>query len=111
MRLRGLRADPDFGSGRYQGRPIGIPYQVVAREASFGAAKVVLDPAERRATIAAHAEALAKAGLKAELAEVTMKPTMENELAGEEASRMRRLLDALENLDDVQDVYTTAVLD
>ena len=55
--------------------------------------------------------ALAKAGLKPELAEVTMKPTMENPLAGDEAARMRRLLDALEGLDDVQDVYTTAVVD
>ena len=55
--------------------------------------------------------ALAKAGLKPELAEITMKPTMENPLAGDEAARMRRLLDALEALDDVQDVYTTAVVD
>jgi YebC/PmpR family DNA-binding regulatory protein len=55
--------------------------------------------------------ALAKAGLKPELAEITMKPTMENALAGDEAARMRRLLDALEGLDDVQDVYTTAVVD
>ena len=55
--------------------------------------------------------ALEKSGLKAELAEVTMKPVSESELAGDEAARMRRLLDALENLDDVQDVYTTAVID
>jgi YebC/PmpR family DNA-binding regulatory protein len=55
--------------------------------------------------------ALEKAGLKAELADVTMKPTLENALAGDEAARMRRLLDALEGLDDVQDVYTTAVID
>jgi YebC/PmpR family DNA-binding regulatory protein len=55
--------------------------------------------------------ALAKAGLKPELAEITMKPTMENSLAGDEAARMRRLLDALESLDDVQGVYTTAVTD
>jgi YebC/PmpR family DNA-binding regulatory protein len=56
-------------------------------------------------------EALAKAGLKPELAEITWKPTAETGLAGDEAARMRRLLDALENLDDVQDVYTTAVVD
>jgi YebC/PmpR family DNA-binding regulatory protein len=55
--------------------------------------------------------ALAKAGLKPELAEITMKPTMENALAGDEAARMRRLLDALEALDDVQGVYTTALVD
>jgi YebC/PmpR family DNA-binding regulatory protein len=55
--------------------------------------------------------ALANAGLKPELAEITMKPTMENTLSGEDAARMRRLLDAIEALDDVQDVYTTAVVD
>jgi YebC/PmpR family DNA-binding regulatory protein len=55
--------------------------------------------------------ALEKAGLKPELAEVTMKPSTEAQLAGDEAARMRQLLDALENLDDVQDVYTTAVID
>jgi YebC/PmpR family DNA-binding regulatory protein len=56
-------------------------------------------------------EALEKAGLKPEVAEVTMKPTTENVLAGEDAARMQKLLDALEVLDDVQDVYTTASLD
>ena len=55
--------------------------------------------------------ALEKAGLKPELAEVTMKPTSENVLSGVDAQRMRSLLDALEGLDDVQNVYTTAVID
>jgi YebC/PmpR family DNA-binding regulatory protein len=55
--------------------------------------------------------ALEKAGLKPEVAEVTMKATAEAAVSGDEASRMRQLLDALENLDDVQDVYTTAVID
>jgi transcriptional/translational regulatory protein YebC/TACO1 len=40
-----------------------------------------------------------------------MKPTTEVDLAGEDAQRMQKLLDALESLDDVQDVYTTAVLE
>jgi YebC/PmpR family DNA-binding regulatory protein len=56
-------------------------------------------------------DALVKAGLKPELAELTMKPVAENVLKGDEASRMQRLLEALESLDDVQDVYTTAVMD
>ena len=56
-------------------------------------------------------QALEIAGLKPELAEVTMKPTNENELKGEDAAKMQRLIDALEALDDVQDVYTTAVLE
>jgi YebC/PmpR family DNA-binding regulatory protein len=54
-------------------------------------------------------DALERVGLKSELAEVTMKPITENVLAGEDAARMQRLLDALEALDDVQYVYTTAV--
>lgn len=55
--------------------------------------------------------ALEKAGLKAELAEVTMKPASEIALAGEDALRMQKLLDALESLDDVQEVYTNAAID
>ena len=56
-------------------------------------------------------DALQKAGFKPELAEVTMKPTMENSLSGDDATRMQRLLDAIEAIDDVQDVYTTAVIE
>lgn len=55
-------------------------------------------------------EALAKAGLNAEFAEVTMKASNEVEMAGDDAMRMQKLLDALESIDDVQDVYTTAVM-
>jgi YebC/PmpR family DNA-binding regulatory protein len=55
--------------------------------------------------------ALEKAGLKPELAEVTMKPTTENELKGNDAARMQKLLDALEAIDDVQEVYTSALLE
>ena len=56
-------------------------------------------------------KALEKAGLKPELAEVTMKPATDNVLTGDDAARMQRLLDALESLDDVQEVYTNAVID
>jgi YebC/PmpR family DNA-binding regulatory protein len=55
--------------------------------------------------------ALEGAGLRAEAAEITMKALNETVLAGEDAARMRRLLDALEGLDDVQNVYTTAALE
>jgi YebC/PmpR family DNA-binding regulatory protein len=54
---------------------------------------------------------LEKRGFKPELAEVTMKPINENGMAGDEGAKMQRLLDALESLDDVQDVFTTAVID
>jgi YebC/PmpR family DNA-binding regulatory protein len=70
-----------------------------------GSIEVVTGPYE----FAAVKGALEKAGFKAELAEVTMKAATEAELAGEDAVRMQKLLDVLEGLDDVQDVYTSAV--
>ena len=39
-----------------------------------------------------------------------MKPSTDVELAGDDAARMQKLIDALESLDDVQEVYTNAVL-
>ena len=56
-------------------------------------------------------EALENAGFKAVLAEVTMKPNMETIFTGDDATKMQRILDALEDLDDVQDVYTSAVIE
>lgn len=55
-------------------------------------------------------DALEKAGLKAEVAEIVMKPLNTTELAGDDATKMQKLLDVLEDLDDVQEVFTTAVL-
>jgi YebC/PmpR family DNA-binding regulatory protein len=55
--------------------------------------------------------ALAAAGFKAELADVTMKPQTEVTFTGEDAVKMQKLLDAIENLDDVQEVYTNAVIE
>jgi YebC/PmpR family DNA-binding regulatory protein len=72
-----------------------------------GSIEVVTDPYE----FAAVKEALTKAGLQPEMGEVTMKPANENELTGDDAVKMQKLLDALESLDDVQEVYTTAVMD
>ncbi len=56
-------------------------------------------------------QGLEKAGLKAEVAEVTMKPLSETVVVGDDGIRMQKLLDALEALDDVQEVYTTAMID
>jgi YebC/PmpR family DNA-binding regulatory protein len=56
-------------------------------------------------------EAMEAAGLKAVLAEVTMKAMNEVEFTGDEAVKMQKILDALEDLDDVQDVYTSAVIE
>jgi YebC/PmpR family DNA-binding regulatory protein len=72
-----------------------------------GSLELICAPADFSAVRAA----LEKAGLKPELAEITMKPSAEAVLPAGEAARMRHLVDALENLDDVQDVYTTAVID
>nr|WP_207190052.1 YebC/PmpR family DNA-binding transcriptional regulator [Ramlibacter ginsenosidimutans] len=52
--------------------------------------------------------ALEAAGLKPEVAEVTMRPENTIELSGDEGQRMQKLLDVLEDLDDAQNVYTNA---
>lgn len=54
---------------------------------------------------------LEAAGFKSEMGEVTMRPQNESVLAGDDAVRMQKLLDALEDLDDVQEVYTSAVME
>jgi YebC/PmpR family DNA-binding regulatory protein len=53
-------------------------------------------------------EALKKAGLKADVSELTMRAATDIELKGDDGARMQRLLDVLEALDDVQGVYTNA---
>ena len=55
--------------------------------------------------------ALEQAGFKSEIADVLMKPETEIELQGDDAVKMQKLIDALEAVDDVQEVYTTAVMD
>jgi transcriptional/translational regulatory protein YebC/TACO1 len=55
--------------------------------------------------------ALEQAGLKPEVAEVTMRPENTIDLAGDDAAKMRKLLDVLEDLDDVQEVYHNAAID
>ena len=55
--------------------------------------------------------ALQAKGLNPEVAEVTMRAENPVDVSGEDAQRMQKLLDVLEDLDDVQDVYHNAVLD
>jgi YebC/PmpR family DNA-binding regulatory protein len=55
--------------------------------------------------------ALEGAGLKPEVAEVTMRAENNVDLAGEDAVRMQKLLDVLEDLDDTQEVFHNAVLE
>jgi YebC/PmpR family DNA-binding regulatory protein len=54
--------------------------------------------------------ALEGAGLKPEIAEVTMRAENPIEVSGEDAARMQKLLDVLEDLDDVQDVFHNALI-
>ena len=71
-----------------------------------GSIEVVTGPWEFTAV----KETLAAGGFKAEFGEVTMRPENIIELAGDEAVRMQKLLDAIEALDDVQEVYSSAEL-
>jgi YebC/PmpR family DNA-binding regulatory protein len=71
-----------------------------------GAIEVLTSPAEFETV----RNALDAAGLKSEVAEVTFRPENHIELVGDDAVRMQKLLDALEDLDDVQDVFHNAAL-
>ena len=56
-------------------------------------------------------KALDDAGFNAEEAAVTLRAENEVFLSGEEGQKMQRLINALEDLDDVQEVYTSAVIE
>ncbi|HPW06257.1 MAG TPA: YebC/PmpR family DNA-binding transcriptional regulator [Burkholderiaceae bacterium] len=71
-----------------------------------GAIEVLTDPADFEAVKAA----LETAGFKPEMAGVTMRAENTIELEGEDAARMQKLLDVLEDLDDVQEIYHNAAL-
>jgi YebC/PmpR family DNA-binding regulatory protein len=72
-----------------------------------GSIEVLTPPAEFEAV----KNALEAAGLKAEIAEVTMRAENTIDLAGEDAQKMQKLLDMIEDLDDVQDVFHNASLE
>ena len=71
-----------------------------------GAIEVLTAPGDFEAV----RNALEAAGLKPEVAEVTMRPENTIALSGDDAERMQKLLDMIEDLDDVQDVYHNAEL-
>jgi YebC/PmpR family DNA-binding regulatory protein len=71
-----------------------------------GAIEVLTAPGDFEAV----KNALEAAGLRAEVAEVTMRPENTIELEGDDAARMQKLLDMIEDLDDVQEVYHNAAL-
>ena len=69
-----------------------------------GSIEVLTSPADFEAVKVA----LEAKGLKPEIAEVTMRAENTIELAGDDAARMQKLLDVIEDLDDVQDVFHNA---
>ena len=71
-----------------------------------GSVEVLTAPGEFEAV----RNALQAAGLQPELAEVTLRPENTIGLEGDDAIRMQKLLDVLEDLDDVQEVYHNAEL-
>jgi len=72
-----------------------------------GAIEVLCDPGAFEAV----KQALEAAGLTPEMAEVTLRADSSIDLAGDDAARMQKLLDVLEDLDDVQAVYHNASLE
>ncbi|MBF9265570.1 YebC/PmpR family DNA-binding transcriptional regulator [Paracidovorax cattleyae] len=71
-----------------------------------GAIEVLTAPGDFEAV----KNALEAAGLTPDAADVTMRPDVTIELAGEDAERMQKLLDVIEDLDDVQEVYHNAAI-
>lgn len=89
-----LNAALDAGAEDIQTDDDGM-IEVICPPAQYGAVKKAFDTA----------------GLKPELQDLTMKALSETELQGDDAATMQKMLDVLEGLDDVQQVYTTAVFD
>ena len=99
-----------FAPGVEEDKPMEAALEAGADDAladDEGGFEVLCDPN----AFAGVKDALEKAGFKADSAEVIMKPDTETVFTGEDAARMQKLLDALENLDDVQEVYTNAVIE
>ncbi|AVS88307.1 YebC/PmpR family DNA-binding transcriptional regulator [Paracidovorax avenae] len=71
-----------------------------------GAIEVLTAPGDFEAV----KNALEAAGLTPDAADVTMRPDVTIDLAGDDAERMQKLLDVIEDLDDVQEVYHNAAL-
>jgi transcriptional/translational regulatory protein YebC/TACO1 len=71
-----------------------------------GAIEVLTSPADFEMV----KNALEAAGLNAEMAEVTMRAENTVDMVGDDAAKMQKLLDILEDLDDVQNVFHNATI-
>jgi YebC/PmpR family DNA-binding regulatory protein len=91
--------------------------QVMAVALDAGAEDVIMDDDGAIEVLTAYTDfesvkiALEAAGLVAEMAEVTMRPENSVTLSGEDAAKMQKLLDVLEDLDDVQNVFHNAEIE
>lgn len=72
-----------------------------------GSIEVLTAPTADLATVK---DALEAAGFKPVIAEITMKALLETEVGGDDATRFQKMLDMIDDLDDVQEVYTAAIL-
>ena len=98
-----------FAPGTSEDKVMGVALEAGAEDVitdDEGAIEVLTAPADFEAVKAA----LEAAGLTAEIATVTMRAENTIELSGEDAERMQKLLDVLEDLDDAQDIFHNAAL-
>ena len=96
-----------FAPGTSEDRLMEVALEAGAEDVITGddaSIEVLSSPADFEAVKAA----LEAAGLKPEIAEVTWRAENPVDVAGEEGARMQKLLDVLEDLDDVQDVHHNA---
>ena len=99
-----------FAPGASEDKVMEVALEAVAEDIinnDDGSIEVMTTPAD----FSVVKEALEAAGLEAVLAEVTMKADNETVFTGDDAVKMQKLLDALDDLDDVQEVYTSAVIE
>ena len=96
-----------FAPGASEDRIMDVALEAGAEDVvsdADGAVEVICAPADFEAV----QKALEGAGLKADMAEVTMRAENTIDLAGDDAARMQKLLDVIEDLDDVQEVFHNA---
>ena len=96
-----------FAPGTSEDRVMEVALEAGAQDVltdEEGAIEVLTTPADFEAV----KNALEAAGLVAEMAEVTWRAENSVSLSGDEVAKMQKLLDILEDLDDVQNVFHNA---
>ncbi len=96
-----------FAPGASEDRIMDVALEAGAEDVvsdADGAVEVICAPPDFEAV----QKALEAAGLKADMAEVTMRAENTIDLAGDDAAKMQKLLDVIEDLDDVQEVFHNA---